>query len=51
VLRRAEPAEVHLYSLDRPPADPRIRNVPRERLEQMATAIREALPRAQVLVF
>lgn len=51
LLARADPAVVHLYSLDRAPADPRVRNVPRERLEQMAWAIREALPRAQVLVF
>jgi wyosine [tRNA(Phe)-imidazoG37] synthetase (radical SAM superfamily) len=51
LLRRAEPAAVHLYSLDRPPADQFVRNVPRERLEQMATAIRETLPRTQVLVF
>jgi wyosine [tRNA(Phe)-imidazoG37] synthetase (radical SAM superfamily) len=48
---RAGPATVQLYSLDRRPADARLRQVPRERLEQMALAIREALPRAEVLVF
>ena len=45
------PQAVHLYSLDRPPADPRILSVPRERLEQMAVAIREALPECVVSVF
>jgi wyosine [tRNA(Phe)-imidazoG37] synthetase (radical SAM superfamily) len=48
---RADPAVVHLYSLDRAPADPRVRKVSRERLEQMAHAIRQTLPRAEVLVF
>ncbi len=48
---RADPAVVQLYSLARTPADPEVRNVPRERLDQMALAIRRALPRAQVLVF
>ena len=51
LLQGAEPDVVHLYSLERPPADPRVQKVPRERLEQMATAIRRTLPRAQVLVF
>lgn len=51
LLEGAAPAEVHLYSLDRAPADPTLRNVPRERLEQMAAAIRRALPRTKVLVF
>jgi hypothetical protein len=51
LLRRAEPAIVHLYSLDRPPADAGLEKVPRERLELMALAIRRALPRAEVLVF
>ena len=50
-LRRADPDAVHLYSLDRPPADPAVRNVPRERLTEMAQAIREALPRCIVEVF
>ena len=48
---RANPAAVHLYSIARPPADPGIQNVPRERLDQMALAIRRALPRAEVLAF
>ena len=47
----ADPDVLHVYSLDRPPADPRIQNVPRERLIAMAQTIREALPRCQVLVF
>ena len=51
LLARANPEAVHLYSIARPPADPGIQNVPRERLDQMALAIRRALPRAQVLVF
>ena len=51
LLVRAEPAAVHLYSVARPPADPRVRNVPRERLLVMAAAIREALPRAVVDVY
>lgn len=51
LLRRAEPHVVHLYSLARPPADSRLRSVPRERLELMARAIRQVLPRAEVLVF
>jgi len=51
LLRRAAPDAVHLYSLDRPPADPAIQNVPRERLTEMAQAIREALPRCVVEVF
>lgn len=33
LLARAEPDAVHLYSLDRPPADPTLRRVARERLE------------------
>ena len=45
---RAEPAAVHLYSLDRAPADPALQNVPRERLLEMAAAIRQALPRCVV---
>lgn len=51
LLRGAAPGVVHLYSLDRPPADDRLQKVPRERLEQMALAIRQALPRAEVLVY
>lgn len=51
LLVRADPDGVHLYSLDRPPADPGLQTVPRERLERMAAAVREALPRAEVEVF
>jgi wyosine [tRNA(Phe)-imidazoG37] synthetase (radical SAM superfamily) len=48
---RAAPDALQLYSLARPPADPSIQNVPRERLEEMAVAIRSALPRCNVAVF
>lgn len=51
LVRRAEPAAVHLYSVERAPADATITNVPRERLTSMAQAIRQTLPRAEVLVF
>jgi wyosine [tRNA(Phe)-imidazoG37] synthetase (radical SAM superfamily) len=51
LLARADPAAVHLYSIARAPADPRITNVTRERLLAMAAAIREALPRTIVEVF
>jgi wyosine [tRNA(Phe)-imidazoG37] synthetase (radical SAM superfamily) len=50
-LVRADPDAVQLYSLARPPADATVQNVPRERLDQMAIAIREALPRCPVEVF
>ena len=50
-LLEADPDGVQLYSLDRPPADQSLQNVPRERLEQMAAAIRQALPRSVVEVF
>ncbi len=48
---RADPDVVQLYSLDRAPADPTIRNVPRERLLEMAATIRQALPRCVVEVY
>jgi len=48
---RADPNAVQLYSLARPPADQGLQNVPRERLDEMATAIRKALPHALVEVF
>lgn len=51
LLQAADPAVVQLCSLDRRPADPEIRNVPRERLLVMAAAIREALPRSIVNVY
>ncbi|HEX9283248.1 MAG TPA: hypothetical protein VF882_05625 [Gemmatimonadales bacterium] len=47
----AEPEAVQLYSLDRPPADPGVQTVPRERLEEMARAVRKALPQCDVEVF
>ncbi len=51
LLGRAEPDAVHLYSLDRPPADPGVEKVPRHRLIEMARAIREAIPRCVVEVY
>jgi wyosine [tRNA(Phe)-imidazoG37] synthetase (radical SAM superfamily) len=51
LLEAADPAVVQLCSLDRPPADPEIQNVPRERLLAMAAAIQEALPRSIVDVY
>ncbi len=50
-LVRANPDAVQLYSLARPPADAGIQNVPRERLDAMAIAIRKALPQCRVEVF
>ncbi len=51
LVARADPDVVHLYSLARPPADPTLQNVPRERLAEMAAAIRRTLPRCVVEVF
>jgi wyosine [tRNA(Phe)-imidazoG37] synthetase (radical SAM superfamily) len=51
LVARAEPDAVQLYSLDRPPADPGLQKVPRERLEEIARAVRKALPRCDVDVF
>ena len=51
LLRRADPGAVHLYSLARAPADPMLQDVPRERLEEMANAVRKALPQCVVEVF
>ena len=51
LVQRAAPEAVQLYSIARPPADATFQNVPRERLEQMAAAIRSALPRCKVDVF
>ena len=51
LLVRADPNAVQLYSLARPPADASVQKVPRERLDQMATAIRKALPQCRVEVF
>jgi hypothetical protein len=50
-LVRASPDAVQLYSLARPPADASIQNVPRERLDEMAIAIRKTLPQCRVEVF
>ena len=50
LVRLAQPEEVQLSTLSRPPADPQVVNVPRERLQRMATAIMEALPRAIVRI-
>lgn len=46
----AQPEAVQLTTLSRPPADSGITNVPRERLQRMAAAIAEALPRAIVRI-
>jgi wyosine [tRNA(Phe)-imidazoG37] synthetase (radical SAM superfamily) len=51
LLARAEPDAVQLYSLARPPADPALQKISRERLAEMARAIRETLPRCVVEVF
>ena len=51
LLTAADPDAVQLYSLDRPPADPSLQNVSRERLLAMASAIREVLPRCAVDVY
>lgn len=50
-LARAAPDAVQLYSLARRPADASVLNVPRERLDAMAIAIRKALPQCRVEVF
>ena len=51
-LAQAAPNAVQLYSLARrPPADASVLNVPRERLDEMAIAIRKALPQCRVEVF
>lgn len=50
-LTRAAPDGVQLYSLARRPADAGVLNVPRERLDEMAIAIRKALPQCRVEVF
>jgi len=51
LLVQADPDAVQLYSLARPPADASVQNVPRERLDEMAMAIRKALPQCRVEVF
>jgi hypothetical protein len=48
LVARAAPEVVQLCTLDRPAADPRVVNVPRERLLMMAAAIRETLPQCRV---
>lgn len=49
-LRRIQPAAVHIYSLDRPPADPSIKRVARDRLEAIAGRARGAI-RGSVEIF
>jgi wyosine [tRNA(Phe)-imidazoG37] synthetase (radical SAM superfamily) len=49
-LRRIQPAAVHIYSLDRQPADPSIKRVARNRLEAIAGRARGAI-RGSVEVF
>ena len=49
-LRRARPAAVQIYSLDRRPADPRLEKAPPEALERIAARVREEV-RADVEVF
>jgi len=49
-LRRIQPAAVHLYSLDRQPADPSIKRVARDRLEAIADRARGAI-RGTVEIF
>ena len=51
LLVRAAPDAVQLCSLARPPADASVQNVPRERLDEMATTIRKALPQCPIEVF
>lgn len=51
LLVRADPDAVQLSSLARPAADTTLQNVPRERLDEMAMAIRKALPQCRVEVF
>jgi wyosine [tRNA(Phe)-imidazoG37] synthetase (radical SAM superfamily) len=51
LLARAEPDVVQLYSLARAPADPALQKISRERLNEMAHAIRQTLPRCIVDVF
>jgi wyosine [tRNA(Phe)-imidazoG37] synthetase (radical SAM superfamily) len=49
-LRRIQPAGVHIYSLDRQPADPSIKRVARDRLEAIADRARGAI-RGTVEIF
>lgn len=51
LVPRAEPDAVQLYSLARAPADPTLEKISRERLDEMARAIRLTLPRCSVEVF
>lgn len=51
LLVAADPDVVQLCSINRAPADKTVLNVPRERLLEMAAAIREALPRCVVAVY
>jgi hypothetical protein len=51
LLAPGDPDAVQLYSLERRPADPTLQKISRERLAEMAQAIRPALPRCVVEVF
>jgi wyosine [tRNA(Phe)-imidazoG37] synthetase (radical SAM superfamily) len=51
LLARADPDVVQLYSLARAPANPRLQKITRERLDEMARAIRRTLPQCVVEVF
>ena len=50
-VAKANPDAIQLYSVARTPADAGVQNVRRERLDEMAMAIREALPQCRVEVF
>jgi wyosine [tRNA(Phe)-imidazoG37] synthetase (radical SAM superfamily) len=51
VLERIGPSAVQVYSLDRTPADSSLHPVERNRLEEIARAVRQSLPKAEVRVF
>lgn len=42
-LRRIQPKEVYIYTLDRPPADPRIEPVPTDRLQAIRREVEDKL--------
>ncbi|MCE5272527.1 radical SAM protein [bacterium] len=50
-LTRIRPQALQVYSLDRTPAESRLKAVPRERLEQIADSARDCLPGMKVAVF
>ena len=51
LLARGEPDAVQRYALARAPADPALQKITRERLAEMARAIRRTLPRCVVEAF